>query len=104
MEQKFKSVVDDDHLRGGGGNRRGEKNRSNPSPYLTCPHSVVLSSYSRMCLRVALLFWLSKMATRTDIVTYRKSFDETGVKNGWGWQCAERKIDDENIGQFILKT
>ena len=31
-----------------------------------------------------------------------KSFHETGVKNGWRWQWAERKIDDENIGQFIL--
>ena len=44
------------------------------------------------------------MATRTDISTRGKSFDETGMKNGWRLQWAERKIDDENIGQFILKT
>ena len=37
-------------------------------------------------------------------ITRGKSFDETGVKNGWRWQWAERKIDDENIGQFIRKT
>ena len=61
VEQKLKSVVDDDHFRT---RKIDEKTkqiiRSNPSPYLACPHS--LSSYSRICARVALLFWLSKMA------------------------------------------
>ena len=66
VEQKLKSVVDDDHFRGkkiDGGKKI--KIRSNPSLYLACPHSVVFSSYSWMCAHVALLFWLSKMATRT---------------------------------------
>ena len=100
VEHKFKSVVDDDHFR----ETKSTTIRSNPSPYLTCPHSVVFSSYSRMCSHVALLFWLSKMATRTDIITRGKSFDETEAKNGRRWQWAERKIDDENIGKFIRKT
>ena len=37
-------------------------------------------------------------------ITHGKSFDETGVKNGWRWQWAERKIDDENSSQFIWKN
>ena len=52
-------------------NKPQQKIPSNPSPYLACPHSVVFSSCSRMCARVALLFWLSKMVTRTDIITHR---------------------------------
>ena len=105
VEQKLKSVVDDDHFHGKKINKKTHKNiQSNLSPYLAGPHSVVFSSYSRMCTRVALLFWLSKMSTRTDIITRAKSFDETGVKNDCRWQWAGRKIDDENIGQFIWKT
>ena len=104
MEQKLKSVVDDDRFRGKKIDEQKQNIRSNPSPYLACPHSVMFSSYSQMCARVALLFWLLKMATRTDIITRGKSFDETGVKNGCRWQWAERKINDENIGQFIQKA
>ena len=68
VEHKLKSVVDNDHFRGKKiDENKTTKIRSNPSPYLACPHSVVFSSYSRLCARIALLFWLSKMAMRTSL-------------------------------------
>ena len=71
--------------------------------WLVPMYSVVFSSYSRMCARVALLFWLSKMATRIDIIICGNFFDETGVKNGWRWQWAVRKIDDETLVSLFEK-
>ena len=51
VEQKLKSVVDDDQFRG----KKEKKIWSNPSLYLACPHSAVFSSYSRMCARCIIL-------------------------------------------------
>ena len=48
MEQKLKSVVDDEHFHGKKIDRRKTKIRSNPSRYLACPHSVLFLSYSRI--------------------------------------------------------
>ena len=71
--------------------------------------AIGLSAFCRVLklfpdVRVHCIVLTFKMATQTDIITRGKSFDETGVNNGWRWQWAERKIDDENIGQFIRKT
>ena len=60
VEQTLKSVVDDDHFRGNKTDGKKKEIRSKPSPYLACPHSVVFSSCSWVCSRIALLFWLSK--------------------------------------------
>ena len=73
VEQKLKSLVDDDHFRGKKiEEKKREKIRNNPSLYLACPHSVVSSSYCRMCSLVALLFWFSKMATRVQKVLMKQ--------------------------------
>ena len=100
-------MVDDNHFRGKKIETKKKKIRSNPSLYLACPHSVVFITYSWMCACVA-LFWLSKMATRTDIMIhhswkkFRWNRSEEWLEVWWQW--AGRKVDDENIGQFIRKT
>ena len=56
VQQKLKSVVDDDDFRGFFLYKNPQETQSNLSPYLTCPHSVVFSSYSWMCTRPCLTF------------------------------------------------
>ena len=84
-----------------------KKNRQKNKNNLKQSESVFgLSAFCRVLpdvLARCIVVLAFKNAPRTDI-TRRNSFDETRVKNGWRWQWAERKIDDEHIGQFIRKT
>ena len=69
-------------------------------PILSCSQVIPGCAHTLHCCS-GFQKWLREPV---DIITRGKSFDEAGVKNGWRWQWAERKIDDENIGQFIRKT
>ena len=54
-------------------------------------------------MRIALLFWLSKMATQTDIITRGKSFDETGVKMVGGGNGQKERLTMKTLVSLLEK-